>query len=126
MFNEIFRMHFRRNCRWVLSAVLAVTGCHLSPEAKEARYLENGRKAFDKKDYAAAILHFKNAAAAVTWDSEPHYQLALAYLAEGDFASAAANLERATVLKPRHAAAQLKLAEVLAASRDKRVLEEAR
>lgn len=104
---------------------MAVTGCHLSPEAKEAEYLQRGRKAFDQKDYPVAILQFKNAAAAMPADAEPHYRLGLVYLAEMDFESAAADLERATELNPKHSAAQLKLAGLLAGSPDKRLRGEA-
>ena len=46
----------------LLAACLAFSGCAFSPEAKEARYLESGKKQLTKKDYARAIIQFRNAA----------------------------------------------------------------
>jgi hypothetical protein len=59
-------MRFERRVFWAVAAVLTlailtVPGCNQSPDAKEARYLEKGRKEFQKRNYAVAILHFKNA-----------------------------------------------------------------
>src|ERR1700690_2130246 len=68
--------------RWTLCAGLAIlilSGCSQSPRVREARSLEKGRKEFQKKNYAVAILHFKTAAQALPRDAEPYYQLGLAY-----------------------------------------------
>jgi Flp pilus assembly protein TadD len=62
-------------------AILMLSACNLSPEAREAKFLEKGKKEFEKKNYAVAVLHFKNASEAKPWDAEPHYQLGLSYLA---------------------------------------------
>jgi len=105
--------------------VLVLSGCSQSPQAKEARYLEKGKKEFQQKNYAVAILHFKNAAQAQPKDAEPYYQLGLAYLASNDFNTAAAYFRRAAELNPKHTGAQLKLAELMSTSRDKQVLEQA-
>ena len=58
-----------------------LSACTQSPQAKEAKYLEKGKKEFEKKNYAVAILHFKNAMAAQPRDAEPYYQLGLAHMA---------------------------------------------
>jgi len=124
-------MRFKRRALWALAAILTLailmlSGCNLSPDAKEASFLEKGKKEFEKKNYAVAILHFKNASEAKPWDAEPHYQLGLSYLGLNDFKSAFAALTKATELNPRHTGAQLKLAEVMnAGSRNKGSLEEA-
>lgn len=106
--------------------MLTLAGCNQSPDAKEAGFLEKGRREFEKKNYAVANLHFKNASAAKPWDAEPYYQLGLSYLAGNDFKSAAADFQKAAEVNPRHTGAQLKLAELMAGSRDKESIEEAR
>ena len=78
-------MRFERSVFWTVVAILTLSACHQSPEAREAAFLDKGKKAFQKKDYAVAILHFKNASAAKAWDAEPYYLLGLSYKAEGDF-----------------------------------------
>jgi len=69
----------------IASLVLCVVGlaCNRSPEAKEANHLKRGEALRDKKDFARAMIEFKNAASAMPKDAEPHYQLGLTYLAMG-------------------------------------------
>jgi tetratricopeptide (TPR) repeat protein len=123
-------MTFERRVLWAVAVVLTLTiltasGCDQSRDAREAKFLEKGRKEFQKKNYAVAILHFKNASAAKPWDAEPYYQLGLSFLAEGDVKSAAADFRKAVEVNPKHAGAQLQLAELMATGRDKSSLEEA-
>ena len=118
-------MRIERRVLLAMLAILASSACNQSPEAREAKYLEKGKTEFSKKNYAVAVLDFKNAAAAKPWDAEPHYQLGLAYLAANDVKSADADLKQATDLNPRHVGAQLKLAELMVSSHDKATLEEA-
>jgi cellulose synthase operon protein C len=106
-------------------AILALSGCNQSPDAKEAKFLDKGKKEFQKKNYGVAVLYFKNASEAKPWDAEPHYQLGLSYLSGGDPKSAAADFRKATELNPRHGAAQLRLAELLTRDHDRKSLEEA-
>ena len=93
-------MQFKRSVLWALIAILTLSACHQSPEAREAAFLDKGKKAFQKKDYAVAILQFKNASAAKPWDAEPYYQLGLSYKAEGDFKSAADGFRKAIEANP--------------------------
>ena len=93
----------------LLIAALAVTGCRCTPEAKMARFLADGEKQFEKKDYPRAILQFRNAVHAKPKEAEPYYQLALAYLASGDHRKAVASLRKTIELNPKHNGAQLKL-----------------
>ncbi len=109
-----------------VAAILTLSACNRSPEAKEAGFLEKGQKEFEKKNYAVAVLYFKNAAQAKPWDAEPHYQLGRSYLAANEPGPASAELREAAGLNPRHTAAQLKLAQLLATSGKKETLEEAR
>jgi tetratricopeptide (TPR) repeat protein len=105
--------------------VLALTGCSQSPQEREAKYLEKGKKEFQKRNYAVAVLHFKNAMQAQPRDAEPYYQLGMAYLASNDINTAASYFRKATELNPKHTGAQLKLAELMATSRNKELVEEA-
>ena len=105
--------------------ILALAGCSQSPAVREARYLEKGKKEFQKKNYAVAVLHFKNAIAAAPRDAEPYYQMGLAYLASTDFNTAASYFRKATELNPKHTGAQLRLAELMVASRSRELVEEA-
>ena len=58
-------------------------------------------------------------------DAEPYYQLGLTYLATGSSANGIAALVRATELNPKHARAQLKLAELMTTSQKQDVLRDA-
>ena len=109
----------------VCVVVLALTGCSQSPQEREAKYLEKGKKEFQKRNYAVAVLHFKNAMQAQPRDAEPYYQLGMAYLASNDINTAASYFRKATELNPKHTGAQLKLAELMATSRNKELVEEA-
>lgn len=107
-----------------LLVVLGLAGCSQSPEAKEAKYLEKGKKEFQKKNYPVAVLHFKNAMTAKPTDAEPYYQLGISYLAMNDVRTGGGYLKRATELNPKHTSAQLKFAELLAGG-DKENVEDA-
>ncbi|MBZ5582678.1 MAG: tetratricopeptide repeat protein [Acidobacteriia bacterium] len=104
--------------------MLSVSGCR-SPQAKEAGYLRKGKEAFGVRNYQVAIIQFKNAIAAQPKDAEPYYQLGLTYLAISDFTSAVTFFRRASELNPKHAEAQLKLSELMVASRSADMLLEA-
>ncbi len=109
----------------ILLAGWVVAGCVRSPQAKEAKFLESGKKQLEKKDYTRAILEFKNAVQVMPKDAEPHYQLGMAYLRAGDPNSAAMCFQQAVKLDPKHPGAQLRLAEMMAASPSREMQEEA-
>ena len=109
----------------LLVAAATLAGCFRSPAERERRFLETGRKYFEKKDYARAILEFRNAAQLMPRDAEPYYQLGEACLASGDAGNALSNFRKAAELNPGHAAAQLKVAEAMSATQDKDLLEDA-
>jgi tetratricopeptide (TPR) repeat protein len=101
------------------------TGCSSSPQAKEAKFLRRGESRLAKKDYAGALVEFLNASQATPNDAEPYYQIGLAYLHTGNLGAGIGALRKATELNPKHAAAQLKLAELMTASQNKDLTEEA-
>jgi tetratricopeptide (TPR) repeat protein len=104
---------------------LALGGC-ARPEAKKARFIAQGKKFLEAKDFNRAILAFKNAAAAVPGDAEAQYQLGSAYIASGDVRDATGSFRRATELNPAHAGAQIMLAQQLARSGNTQLVEDAR
>ena len=109
----------------ILIALLASVGCHTSPEAKEAKYLKRGDELVTKKDYARGLLEYKSAMQAKPNDAEPYYRMGLVYMDMRDLANAARAFRTATNLNPRHTGAQLKLAELLAGTTDKKLIQEA-
>src|SRR5689334_7174444 len=108
------------------SFCVALAGCARSPEAQEARYLESGKRLMEKKDYARALIQFRNAAKAMPRDAEPHYQAGLIHLERHDWTAAYGSLKKAVELNPKHQQAQLKFAELLASVGDKQHVEQAR
>ena len=110
---------------FLLWSVAVFSGCRTSPEAKEAKFLKRGQALVAQKEYARAVLEFRNAATAKPQDAEPHYQMGMAYLASGDMRGAIGEFQRATSLNPKHAGAQLKLSEFMTLSRNENLLREA-
>ncbi len=96
-----------------------------TPQQKAARFIARGIELVKNGDHARAILEFSNAVAIRPNDAEAYYQLALAQLGAGDAGSAVSNLAKATKLDPKHAGAQLKIAEFLSSEREKASLLEA-
>jgi len=109
----------------LLLVVLASSGCMRSPEAKSARFIEQGKKLLEKKDPARAILQFRNATQATPRNADAYYQLGQAYLAGGDLRSGVANIRKALDLNPKHQEAQLRLADLMASTNDPEVLKDA-
>lgn len=100
----------------LIAAVATLQGCSRSPQAREAKFLERGKKFVQQRDFSRAILEFNNAAKTMPKDAEPRYQLGLAYWSSGVLAEAYFALMKATELNPKHVGAQAKLAELLATS----------
>src|SRR5260370_41424578 len=104
--------NFRLRLMLMVLGIALLAGCR----ATEKRYLARGKRLVEKKEYARAILEFKNAVRLDPKSAEPYYQAGLAYLAMGDYRMGYGSLQRATELDPKHRAAQLKLAEVIESS----------
>ena len=111
-------------CSGLVSAFLV--SCSQSPSKREAIFLERGRKHLQAREFERATLDFRNAVQAMPKDAEPHYQLGLTYLASGDVQLGADELMRAVNLNPRHFAAQLKVAELMAGNKDLDIAEQGR
>jgi tetratricopeptide (TPR) repeat protein len=104
---------------------LMLCSCLSSPEAKSAKFMASGKKLLQKNDAARAILQFESAAKATPRNPEIYYQLGIAYLAAGDLRNGVACLRKALELNPKHAAAQLRLAQLMASTSEPDVLTDA-
>lgn len=116
---------FRHPTLAVALVAMCLSGCFLSPQRKESRFLALGKEQYAKKDYARAILEFRNAVRVAPSDAEAYYQLGLAYAAVNDAKSAVDCLGKATKLNPKHVEAQLKLAAILLTSSRPEMAEDA-
>jgi tetratricopeptide (TPR) repeat protein len=108
----------------VILAVMSA-GCSRSPEERRKDFISIGDKRMAEKDWARAILEYKNAAQAVPGDPEAYYKLGLAYLATGDGRHGVGFLQKAVQINPKYGEAQLKLSELMILSDDHAVLEDA-
>jgi tetratricopeptide (TPR) repeat protein len=111
-------------CALILLATV-LGGCSRSPEARRDKFVAAGKQLLDKKDYSRAILQFKNAAQAMPKDPEVYYQLGLAYNGASDFRTAVLAFRKTLELDPKHVAAQLRIAQLLASTNDEGLLKDA-
>src|SRR5579863_2105394 len=114
-----------RCSRIILCLSLASTllvSCARTPQQKEAAFLEAGKKHLQAKDFGRAGIDFRNAIQAMPKDAEPHYQLGLTYSAAGNLPAAASEFLNAVKLDPKNLAAELKVAEFMAADRNPDVM----
>jgi tetratricopeptide (TPR) repeat protein len=116
------RTHISRLALGVALLAVLLGGC--TKKQKEVRHLERGKQLLAKKDYSRAMIEFRNALRADETDSEAWYQLGLGYLASGEQKNAAGAFLQATKLDPKHLAAQVKISEMMLASRDPNWLHE--
>ncbi len=105
---------------------LILTACASSPQARRDRYLARGKQFLASGDPARALIELRNAAGASPNDAEIYYQTGVAYQKAQDLRSAVLSFQKALAIDPKHASAQLRLAEMMAAASDKSVLQEAR
>src|SRR5215469_1113134 len=96
----------------VVLPMALLVGCR----ATEGTYLARGKQLAEKKEYARALLEFKNASRLNPKSPEPYYQAGLALLAMGDYQGAYRNLVAATEMDSKYTAAQLKVAEIIGSS----------
>jgi len=92
--------------------LMACGACRRSPEAKKAKFMESGKAYMQAKDYPRAVLQFRNAAQFAGKDPEPYYQMALAFLADGQLPNGVGALQQCLKLNPNYTAAKLKFAEL--------------
>jgi tetratricopeptide (TPR) repeat protein len=105
--------------------VLSTAGCKRDPAARAADYIERGKASLNARDFSRAILQFKNAIRVHPKETEAYYQLGLAFLANGDLGLGVVAIKKATDLDPKHAGAQVKMAEMLAMTRNQDMIADA-
>lgn len=110
-------------CTIAVFAILC--GCAISPQARRDKFLSRGKSLLQKHEYARAILEFRNAAQAMPKDAEAYYQIAIASEDNGDIQTAVAAYRKALSLNPKHTGAELKLAQLMALTTDKSLLQRA-
>ena len=105
--------------------IVGAVACARTPMQKRDRFLESGKKLFEKKEYARAVLDFKNAVAAMPQDSEAYYELGRTYAAFHELQSAVNSFRKAISLDPKNRGAQLELSKIMASTIDPEALEDA-
>jgi cytochrome c-type biogenesis protein CcmH/NrfG len=118
-------MQIRAGILWVFILLLVVIGCGRSPESRRDRHLAKGKELLQRKDFTRAMLEFRNASQAMPNDAEPYYQYGVAAASGRDLRTAALSFRKAVDLNPKHAGAQLKLAELMASTNDPELLKDA-
>ena len=103
---------------------MALTACN-SAEDRWTRNMAAGREQMTQKDYKRAALSFQNAVKAKPSDADGYYELAIAQLNAGDGAAGVRNLRKVLELKPKHANATLRLAELMLSTADRARIEQA-
>src|SRR6516164_9629571 len=108
-----------------LALILALCACSHRQDVRKLRFMENGRRLYDKRDYSRAIIELKNAVDIANGDPEPYYWLGMAYIGSGNLPLAIDSFRAAADLDPKHGAAQLRMAELLTLSDDPELLQDA-
>src|SRR5262249_37719851 len=104
------RLHF------LAGLAIVAAACSRDPNVVKQRYLALGNTAFDKKQYAEAIIQYKNALQRDQRFPEARYKLAQAYDQLGDGPNAMREYIRAADLLPGDAVAQVRAGLFLAAA----------
>src|SRR5882724_888864 len=102
----------RRTCGWALlliAALLIVTGCARSSEAKKTRHLERADKYAAQEQYREAILEYRNVLRIDPANERAIRQLGLSHYQLGQLAEAFRYLLKAEELAPDAPDVRLKL-----------------
>ena len=93
-------LSFRPALAAVLALAVVAGGCTRTPEARKADFLSKGNAFFEKQQYAAAVIEYKNAIQVDARFAEARLALARAYERLGDVRLALAEYVRAADLLP--------------------------
>jgi tetratricopeptide (TPR) repeat protein len=102
-----------------------MAACGRSPETRRDRFLAKGKELLDKKEYARALLEFKNASQALPNDSQSYYYIGWAATELKDYRVAVLSLRKAIDLDPKNIDAQLRLSQILAITIDENLIRDA-
>lgn len=109
----------------LLLGIVLQLGCQASPEVRKQRAVKRANELVAAKDFRRAVLEWKTALDVAPQDAEIHFQLGSTHLSLDDVRSAVQSFQRAVQLDPKHAAAQIKLAELYSAASDPETLQDA-
>jgi tetratricopeptide (TPR) repeat protein len=116
----------------VVVALMALSSCSRDPNVAKKRYLDSGNKYFDKGNYKAAVLMYRDALQKDKKFGEAHYRLGLTYLKMNNLAEGVRSLRRSTEFLNHNDAhywdAIVRLSQIYisVASRDKNLMAEAK
>lgn len=94
-------------------AALLAAACGEDPKMASRRFLASGDQFIAQKDYAQAVIQYRNAVARDDRSGEARFKLGVAYEAVGDIGNALAQYVRAADLMPDDVDAQLRSAQLL-------------
>ncbi|MCC6536713.1 MAG: tetratricopeptide repeat protein [Bryobacterales bacterium] len=109
----------------VLLCLLTAAGCNRTPEGRRDAFMVKARELVAKKEFARALLEFRNASQAMPRDPEPLFEMSVAAEQAGDLRTAVQALQKALEADPKHTKSRLRMAQFLAASKDPELLKEA-
>ncbi|HEY6343929.1 MAG TPA: tetratricopeptide repeat protein [Bryobacteraceae bacterium] len=121
----MFRISARQAVAALAMTFVFAASCSQRADVRKLRFMENGRRYYDNHDYSRAIIEWKNAAEIANGDPEPFYWLGMGYFKAGNNPLAVDAFRRAVAVNPKHAAAQLRMAELLTLSNDPDLLQDA-
>jgi len=119
-------MIFRSRLALVAGIGLAMLVACATPQTRQARFLERGKRLLASRDYERAVLEFRNALQVNPRSAEPYFEIGLVRLQQGRHADALSQFQQAVALNSKHAAARMKSAELMAFSEHMKSVEEAR
>jgi tetratricopeptide (TPR) repeat protein len=122
-------MRFLRFLTIVLVAMVALVSCNRDPNVAKKHYLDSGNKYFDRGNYKAASIMYRNALQKDLKFGPAHYKLGLTQIKLNQLAQAVYSFRRAVELlpvdQPDHWDAVIKLSEIyLAAAPSKQYLDD--
>jgi tetratricopeptide (TPR) repeat protein len=100
----------------ILVVLALITGCHVDPNVRKARYLESGKRFDAQGKFREAAIQFLNSLKVDKNYPEAHYELAHAYEHLGRSAEATSELTRTVELQPSNYKAQVELGNLLFAN----------
>ena len=109
---------------WIVLAVI-LSSCQQSKPQRARSAIERGQKYLDKREFSRAIFEFRLAQRLDPQAADVYFHLGNGYLEAGQQSAAYVNFHKALQFDTNHGGAKRAVAQLLAASRDTKNLEEA-